>query len=213
MDPTNDATTNATVRYVAIGDSYSVGEGATPAEAWPQLLADHLSADGIPTTLVANPGKTGWTTQQAIDHELSVLQTSDPDFVTILLGVNDYVQGVSVDIFRGNFKLILDQAVALVGVNRVIVLTIPDYTITSTGQQFGDPVTNAIGIQQFNSIIRELSTAQNVTVIDLFPISQAMGTDTTLVAPDGLHPSAQEYAIWEGLIYQVVLPLLQLNSK
>lgn len=201
------------IRYVAIGDSYSIGEGATPQQAWPQLLADDLTANGVATTLVANPGKTGWTTQQAIDNELPILQTSDPDFVTIMLGVNDYVQGVSADTFQQHLKLILDQSIALVGANRVVVLTIPDYTVTPTGKLFGDPVTNTIGIQKFNDIIRELADAQAVTVIDLFPTSQALGTDTTLVATDGLHPSAKAYAAWERLIYPLVLPLLQLKTK
>lgn len=202
-----------TIRYVAIGDSYSVGEGATPAQAWPQLLADDLTTNGVPTTLVTNPGKTGWTTQQAIDNELPVLQASDPDFITILLGVNDYVQGVPANTFRNNFKLILDQAITLVGAKRVVVLTIPDYTVTPTGALFGDPATNVAGIQVFNTIISELANDQAVLVIDLFPTSQAMGTDNTLVASDGLHPSAKEYALWERLIFPVVLPLLQLKSK
>lgn len=204
---------NDTIRYVAIGDSYSIGEGATAQQAWPQLLADDLTTNGIATTLVANPGKTGWTTQQAIDYELPVLQASDPDFVTILLGVNDYVQGVSTDTFQQHFQLILDQSIALVGANHVVVLTIPDYTVTPTGQHFGDPVTHVIGIQKFNDIIKQLAADQSVQVIDLFPTSQAMETDATLVAADGLHPSAKAYAVWERLIYPIVLPLLQLKSK
>src|SRR5476651_1513001 len=80
-----------TIRYVAIGDSYSIGEGASPNESWPAVLTRHLNEKGLQVDLVANPSRTGWTTQQAIDHELPVFVESKPDVATVQLGVNDWV--------------------------------------------------------------------------------------------------------------------------
>src|SRR5437868_3392847 len=84
----------ADIRYVAIGDSYTIGEGAEPREAWPVLLTKHLQANGIDIDLVANPSRTGWTTLNAIDRELPVFVQEKPTFATLMIGVNDWVQGV-----------------------------------------------------------------------------------------------------------------------
>src|SRR6202023_4231296 len=82
------------IRYAVIGDSYSCGEGATPKESWPALLTQHLKAQGVDVDLVSNPSVTGWTTKDAIDRELPKFINSNPNFATLLLGVNDWVQGV-----------------------------------------------------------------------------------------------------------------------
>src|SRR6266446_8002356 len=84
----------AKIRYAAIGDSYSIGEGASPNESWPAVLTRHLNAQGLHIDLVANPSRTGWTTRDAIDLELPIFLTSEPNFATLLIGVNDWVQGI-----------------------------------------------------------------------------------------------------------------------
>src|SRR2546423_15103423 len=94
------------VRYVAIGDSYSIGEGASPDESWPALLTRHLNAQGLDVDLVANPSRTGWTTQQAIDLELQIFLGSKPNFGTLQIGVNDWVQGIDAETFRKHFPLL-----------------------------------------------------------------------------------------------------------
>src|SRR6266404_5568440 len=81
------------IRYAVIGDSYSCGEGATPKESWPALLTQHLNAQGLHIDLVSNPSVTGWTTKDAIDRELPKFVSSNPNFATLLIGVNDRVQG------------------------------------------------------------------------------------------------------------------------
>src|SRR5712692_9201248 len=91
------------IRYAAIGDSYSIGEGASPDESWPALLTRHLNAQGLHVDLVANPSRTGWTTQQAIDLELPIFLGLKPNFATLQIGVNDWVQGVDAETFRKHF--------------------------------------------------------------------------------------------------------------
>src|SRR5438132_13641181 len=101
------------IRYAVIGDSYSCGEGAKPNEAWPILLTQHLKAQGLDVDLVSNPSVTGWTTKDAIDKELPKFIRSNPTFATLLIGVNDWVQGVDETAFRNRFSYLLDQMLAV----------------------------------------------------------------------------------------------------
>src|SRR5690348_2901825 len=88
------------IRYVALGDSYTIGEGASPNESWPAVLTRHLKEQGIDIELVANPSATGWTTKQLIDRELPIFKDKEPNFGTLLIGVNDWVQGIDEKTFR-----------------------------------------------------------------------------------------------------------------
>jgi acyl-CoA thioesterase I len=197
------------IRYVAIGDSYSIGEGASPDESWPALLTGHLNANGLHVDLVANPSRTGWTTQQAIDHELPVFVAAKPHFATLQIGVNDWVQGIDAETFRKHFALLADQMLkVLPNKNRLLVVTIPDFGVTPTGPRYARGRNISNGILSFNKIIAEEARNRGLRVVDVFPISKKMGTDPALVAADGLHPSAKEYAEWEKIIFPAALELL-----
>src|SRR5438876_11145114 len=97
------------IRYVAIGDSYTIGEGASPNESWPAVLTRHLNEKGLRVELVANPSVTGWTTQQAIERELPVFLKANPNFATLQIGVNDWVQDVDEETFRKRFVFLASQ--------------------------------------------------------------------------------------------------------
>src|SRR5437588_11782050 len=101
------------IRYAVIGDSYSCGEGAAPKESWPALLAQHLNAQGLHVDLVSNPSRTGWTTKDAIDRELPKFINANPNFATLLIGVNDWVQGVDETTFRNRSSYLVDQMLPL----------------------------------------------------------------------------------------------------
>src|SRR6266446_6959027 len=114
------------IRYAAIGDSYSIGEGASPDESWPAVLTRDLNAEGLHVDLVANPSRTGWTTQQAIDHELPIFVAAKPNFATLQVGVNDWVQGVDAETFRKRFIFLLDHMLAVLrDQHRLFIVTIP----------------------------------------------------------------------------------------
>src|SRR5437899_6279750 len=113
MASAQEKTDQQRIRYVAIGDSYSIGEGASPNESWPALLTRHLNEKGLHVDLVANPSVTGWTTQQAIDRELPIVLKEKPNFSTLQIGVNDWVQDVDAEKFRKNFAFLLDQMLGL----------------------------------------------------------------------------------------------------
>ena len=192
------------IRYVAIGDSYSIGEGARPNEAWPAVLTRHLRAEGLRIELVANPSRTGWTTQQAIERELPVLVNAGATFATLQIGVNDWVQGVDEKAFRNRFVLLVDRMLKVLGrKDRLLVVTIPDFGITPTGPRYARGRDISKGISRFNEIISEEAAKRGLRVVDVFAVSKKMKDDPTLLAKDGLHPSAQEYAEWEKIIFPV----------
>jgi acyl-CoA thioesterase I len=201
---------NEPVRYVAIGDSYSIGEGASPNESWPALLTRHLNAQGLHVELVANPSRTAWTTKDAINRELPVFVDSRPNFATLLIGVNDWVQGVDETTFRRHFVYLRDQMLAsLPDKKRLLIVTIPDFGVTPTGARYSVGRNISEGITRFNQIVTEQAQKRALRVVDIFPLSKKMGTDPSLVAKDGLHPSAKEYAEWEKIIYPAALELVR----
>jgi lysophospholipase L1-like esterase len=198
------------IRYAVIGDSYSCGEGATPKESWPALLTQHLKSQGVNVDLVSNPSVTGWTTKDAIDKELPKFIRSDPTFATLLIGVNDWVQGVDETTFRTRFSYLLDQMLAVLpNKKRLLVVTIPDFGVTPTGSRYARGRNISEGLTRFNQIIAEEASKRALRVVDVFQISKKMGDDPSLVAADGLHPSAKEYAEWEKIIFPAVFDLLK----
>jgi len=205
---------DARIRYVAIGDSYSIGEGASPDESWPVVLTQHLKEKRIQVHLVANPSRTGWTTQQAINQELPVFRKARPNFATLQIGVNDWVQGVDEKTFRQRFAFLADQMLTVLGdKNRLLVVTIPDFGVTPAGPKYGRGRNISEGIASFNRIINEESTKRGLRVVDVFDLSNKMGADPSLVAADGLHPSAKAYAEWEKIIFPAALEMLSGNPK
>jgi len=210
MATAQDKADNQKIRYVAIGDSYSIGEGATPNESWPALMTRHLNEKGLHVDLVANPSVTGWTTKQAIDRELPIFIESNPNFATLLIGVNDWVQGLDEVTFRKHFTYLLDRMLeVLPNKKRLLVVTIPDFGVTPTGPKYARGRNISEGLTRFNQIVTEEATKRGLRVVDVFPLSKKMGSDRSLVAKDGLHLSAKEYAEWEKIIFPAALELLK----
>lgn len=196
-------------RYVALGDSYTIGEGAEKQYAWPNLLTTHLQQQGISIELVANPSVTGWTTRHVIDHELPILEESRPTFVTLLIGVNDWVQGASSKEFGGRLAYILERVQAtLPDKQKVILITIPDFSVAPDGPTYGNGRDIAQGITTFNDVIKEEAGLRSLRVVDIYPLSQRL-EGAEFISPDDLHPSAAAYARWEQLIYPAAFSLFQ----
>jgi acyl-CoA thioesterase I len=197
------------IRYAAIGDSYSIGEGASERESWPAQLARHLTASGTGVALVANPSRTGWTTQQAIDEELPIWRAARPEFASVQIGVNDWVQGVDAKTFHQRLIVLLDaMQKVLPDTNRLFLMTIPDFSVTPAGAMYSSGRDIARGLTEFNDIIKQEAGARSLQVVDVFALSQKMKDDPALMARDGLHPSAKEYAAWEAVIFPVAQKLL-----
>jgi lysophospholipase L1-like esterase len=197
------------VKYIALGDSYTIGTGANENEAWPVLLTKHLKEAGIKTELVANPSKNGFSTQNLIDMELPVFDKSGATFVTLLIGVNDWVREVNATSYKKNLIFILDHIQKkLPNKNNILLITIPDFGVTPQGAYFSNDRDVSKGITEFNNIIKAEAKKRGLSVVDIFEISKQMKDNTELTAKDGLHPSAKEYAVWETLIFPEAKKLL-----
>ena len=193
---------------MALGDSYTIGEGVDAADAWPSQLVAHLRETGVAIDLIANPAVTGWTTADLIAHELPVLERSDPTFATLLIGVNDWVQDVPAATFASNLATIIARVrAALLDSRRLMLLTIPDFSVTPTGQQYARGRDISQGIIALNAIIGAHAERAGLGLVDLFPLSRQLA-DEQYVAADGLHPSAAAYARWEEIICPVAASLL-----
>jgi lysophospholipase L1-like esterase len=200
------------IRYVAIGDSYSIGEGVSPNESWPSVLTRDLNEKEFRVELAANPSRTGWTTQQAIDLELPIFLKAKPNFATLQIGVNDWVQGVDAETFRKHFTFLVDRMrEVLANQNRLLVVTIPDFGVTRTGPRYARGRNISEGIASFNKIIAEEAKKRGLRVVDVFVLSKQMQNDPSFVAKDGLHPSAKEYVEWVKIILPAALELLKAN--
>lgn len=201
-----------TLRYLALGDSYTVGEGVEPSGSWPVQLARALRAEGI---ALADPeviATTGWTTDEldaAIDQ---AAPGSDFDLASLAVGVNNQYRGRGADEYREQFAALLERAIGFAGgrPRRVFVLSIPDWGVTPFAAQSGrDTEVIARELDAFNAIAAQRCRERGVAFIDITPASRARGAEPAMLAGDGLHPSAAMYAEWTRLALPVVRGLLR----
>lgn len=196
--------------YLPLGDSYTIGTGASEQESWPWLLAADLSTNGLSCRVCDNPARNGYTTTDLIEKELPLVKKLRPDFVTLLIGVNDWVRGVPKADFSKNLNYILDVLQTQSDHKpKLLLLTIPDFGVTPEGKNYAGGRDISKGLEEFNDIIRREAKKRDLPVVELFELSKAMSTDNSLIAKDGLHPSAKEYSIWEKRILPEALKVLK----
>lgn len=198
----------AGLRYVALGDSYTIGTSVATAERFPDQLVAALGSEPPALELVANLGVNGYTSDDLIRQELPALDALGPEFVTVLIGVNDVVQGVPLDRYEANVAVILGALIERLSADRIVVVAIPDYTVTPSGADFGDPPFQSASIQRENAVMERLTAARDIAFVDIFDISREAATDRGLVADDGLHPSGAQYARWVERLLPVAERLL-----
>jgi acyl-CoA thioesterase-1 len=199
----------APLRYVALGDSYTIGTAAAEPERWPDQLVRALGGATAPLRLVANLAVNGFTSGDVIAVELPRLDELRPGFVTLLVGVNDVVQGVPDALYRSNLETIFDDLLRRVPPARLLAVTTPDYTVTPAGADYGEPEARRAGIVRANVTMNEVAGSRGVAVVDILDVSRGAATDRSLVAADGLHPSGAQYALWVERIAPAVLELLR----
>jgi acyl-CoA thioesterase-1 len=197
------------VRYVALGDSYTIGTSVTEDERWPNQMVVRLRDDGIDLDLVENLGVNGYTSADLIRDELPHLNELDPEFVSLQIGVNDVVQGVPENAYAENVATVLDELLGRVRANRIVCVAIPDYTVTPQGSAYGDPVLQNAAIEHANDRLREACESRGIVhVPEIYDLSREAASDPRLVADDGLHPSGEQYRRWVDVIAPVVRELL-----
>ena len=199
------------MNYLALGDSYSIGEGVAAEARWPMQLAHALRGEGI---ALADPdiiAATGWTTDE-LDAAIDAAQpAAGYDLVSLLVGVNNQYRGRGLDEYRHQFAALLERAIALAGDRheRVLVLSIPDWGATRFGRDCGrDLVAVARELDAFNAVARDICAAHGVAFVDITAVSRERGADAAMLADDGLHPSAAMHARWTQLALPVARRLL-----
>jgi lysophospholipase L1-like esterase len=191
--------------YLALGDSYTIGEGVGAEERWPVRLRAALEALGIALNEPRIIARTGWTTAELL---AAIAAASPPppanhDLVTLLIGVNDQYRGYGLDAFRSGFDALLVRAIELADNDprRLVAVSIPDWSVTPFAAS--DPrgqVAIAAEIDEFNAVVRNLATASGAAFVDVTADSRRAKHDRDLLAADSLHPSAAMYKSWASLI-------------
>lgn len=192
------------MKFLALGDSYTIGESVAASERWPEQLAGLLREQDVMIDELITVAKTGWTT----DELATAIDAADPqgpfDLVSLLIGVNNQYRGLDQHEYRQEFVTLLERAIGFAGQEplHVIVLSIPDWSVTPFAQD-RDRAAIRREVDAFNAINLEETKRLGAHYVDVTPGSREAESDSSLIAPDGLHPSGKMYAAWAHLTLPV----------
>jgi len=197
------------IRYLALGDSYTIGESVPESKRWPNQLAGLLQANDLSTevTIIA---RTGWTVNELWDGIQVTPPNGTYDLVTLLIGVNDQYRGYPAGGYREDFRFMLGKAIEYAGGDpkRVVVLSIPDWGYTPfAATRDIEPI--SLMIDEFNAINLEEAKSAGTHYVDVTLISRMGLDDFDLIAQDRLHPSGKMYAMWAEKAFPVVVDILK----
>lgn len=197
--PGTSTTLKGPYTYLALGDSYTIGESVDLTSSFPYQLKNSMADKGYNITIPKIIAVTGWTTGDLKNAIAQANLTPKYDMVTLLIGVNNQYRGYTQSEYRTEFVQLLNTAISFANGNkqRVFVLSIPDYSVTPYAAT-SDKTKIATEIDQFNAINLAESNRAGVNYLDITGISRQAGYDSTLIAFDGLHPSAKMYGLWVG---------------
>ena len=191
--------------YLALGDSYTLGQSVLPSENFPAQTVQLLNSQNYNFKSPEILATTGWTTDELQNNINNHTFTPPYDFVSLLIGVNNQYRGRSVENYKPEFESLLKQAIQFAGgkADHVIVLSIPDWGVApfANGR---DRAQIAKEINDYNAANKSISEVYKVHYIDITPGSREAATDLSLIAGDGLHPSAKEYTRWAQKVFAVI---------
>jgi lysophospholipase L1-like esterase len=197
------------LHYLALGDSYTIGEAVADGERWPALLVQRLRQAGVAIDDPRIIATTGWTTDELAQGMDAASPAPTYDLVTLQIGVNNQYRGRSAQEYREQFTALFKRALTLAGEQaaRVVVVSIPDWGVTRFAREQGrDRRRIAVELDAYNAIARDETQRGGARFVDITGISRA---HPELVADDGLHPSAAQYALWVEAIEPVVRAALR----
>lgn len=189
--------------FLALGDSYTIGESVSVQERFPAQTISLLKTSGISFSAPTYIAQTGWTTADLQSAITASTLKPRYDVVSLLIGVNDQYRGLDTAGYRIRFTQLLQKAVQLAGnqANHVFVVSIPDYGVTPFG---GGSARISKEIDEFNAINKQVTLANNIVYVDITPTSKQAATDQSLTANDGLHPSGKQYGLWAAKLAEVI---------
>ena len=196
------------MRYVALGDSYTIGTSVARGGSLAGPARRRLGADEPTLELVANLGVNGYTSADLIREELPALVRPGAGLRHRPHRRERRRPGRAAATYEANVVTILDALLVRLPPDRIVTVAIPDYTVTPAGADYGDPAQQHDGIVATNAVMARLSAERGIAFVDIFDISLEAATDRSLVADDGLHPSGAQYARWVERIRPVVEGLL-----
>lgn len=208
--PTDTTQLKGPYQYLALGDSYTIGQSVNQSESFPYQLKTQLYQRGYKVTDPTIIATTGWTTANLITGIQQANLSGKYDIVTLLIGVNNQYQGMSQSDYRTQFVQLLNTAIAFAKGNklRVFVISIPDYSVTPFASG-SNKAQIAAEIDQFNLINQSESTKAGVNYLYITDISRMAASDPSLITYDGLHPSGKMYGLWMDKL----APLVALQLK
>lgn len=209
-NPVRDTNQIENKKYLALGDSYTIGESVEYQERFPVQLVNKLKFKGINCAQPKIIAKTGWTTDELLEGIEKEDPDKDYDLVTLLIGVNNQYRGKTLDSYQKEFEMLLKKAIEFTGdrKDRVIVISIPDYGVTPFGKKRGRKKIGA-EIDEFNQVNLETANSYGISYVDVTEISRTALKKTSLLADDDLHPAGNMYALWVDEIVPVVIANLK----
>jgi lysophospholipase L1-like esterase len=203
--PVMAASPKDSLTYLALGDSYTIGQSVSVSDRYPSRAVALLRADSMPYNDPDVIAATGWTTSDLLAALPDTAPSTPYHIVSLLIGVNNQYRGLSQSLYRDQFTALLQRSIRMAGSrpSHVIVLSIPDYAVTpfASGR---NRAAVAAEIDSFNTINRELSLAYQVRYIDVTGESRKAADDPSLIASDSLHFSGKEYAIWAAMMHPLM---------
>lgn len=207
--PTTTIPANLSAKtYLALGDSYTIGQGVSAADRFPHHTVLLLRAQNININDADIIATTGWTTKNLLDALTSTNLQTNYDVVSLLIGVNNQYQGRSIEEYKSEFTLLVNRAIQYAGnmPSHVFVLSIPDYSKTPFAQIY-DTAKISREIDQFNAANKAIALQLGVNYLNITPISRE--TDPELLSGDGLHPSGKQYYRWAELLAPMMQQVLK----
>lgn len=202
--------------FLALGDSYTIGEGVDADAGWPAQLARRLRALGVEVASPRIVATTGWTTDELSAAMDAATLPPRSDLVSLLIGVNNQYRGRALDDYREEFARLLARAQGLAarGAQATFVLSIPDWGVTRFAREQGrDPHAIARDIDAYNAAARAVCTGAGIPFVDVTEASREAGDAEAMLVADGLHPSAAQYALWTEAALPVARHILAARAR
>lgn len=204
----NDSTQEVSINYLALGDSYTIGQGVSEADRWPAQLSKRIEEESSLNVGVDIIAQSGWTTSDLLRSINSYpIDSEDYNLVSLLIGVNNQYLQKPFSLYENEFDSLLKMSIEIAGdEKKVFVLSIPDYGVTPFGSDESEII--AQEIDQYNAYAKSKCLEADVRFINITSISRELGASAGALVSDGLHPSAYQYSLWTERILSPVLDLI-----